>query len=193
MNRFHSNILWQGILLFLSTLILIKFINCCKYSEILKEILIGIISAVLLLLFIEIRDLIIDRIRYGILKGKYKRVEIYNVNHKATENTKYESLQMRYSNVNSIIGLKYLGEREYCFEADYEEGSIKAIIHINQTDNKQGIGHYQYVKKEPNKIMPDLGTFHLQVDTLNANKLYIFHNNLIPSGLAEGYEVWVKK
>ena len=47
-------------------------------------------------------------------------------------------------------------------------------------------------QKKGNHTLPDVGYFKLQVDTLNPKRIYVYHNNLIPSGIAQGYEVWEK-
>jgi len=193
MDKFKSNIVWQSILLVLSGGTLFYISSCTQYSEIIKDILIGIFSAVLLLLFIEIRDLIKDNQKFGTLSGTYKRLDILNADLSVTSDTKYKSMNERYADVNSIIQLKYKGDRKYEFEAEYEEGSKKAIIHLDATNPTEGKGVYQYLSKKPGYRLPDIGYFQLQVDTLNPNKLYLYHNNLVPSGLAQGLEIWVKQ
>jgi len=40
--------------------------------------------------------------------------------------------------------------------------------------------------------MPDLGSYQLQVDNINRKVLYVYYKNMIPNGLAEGYEIWEK-
>jgi len=191
MNRYFSKIKWQGTILVISVILLFLTIPCFEYIEILKGIFIGIIAATILLILIECRELKRDKAMYGKMEGTYERIDIFNVNHKATENSKYESLVERYKNIYSRIELKYLGERQYRFEAEYEEGRKRAVVYIDQTNTEQGSGHYQYIsKKKPEGILPDIGYFRIQVDTLDPNKLYVFHKNIIPSGLAEGYETW---
>lgn len=98
-------------------------------------------------------------------------------------------------NVVKEIILSYKGDREYYFEAEYLEGKVLAHFFINQTNPKIGTGHYQYIsKKEQYKnTMPDIGHYEIQVDETNAKRIYLFHHNLIPSGLADGYEIWERQ
>lgn len=193
MNSYKSNITWQTIVL-ISASISLFCISCqSQYPEILKDVLIGIISAVLLLLFIEIRDAIKDKKNYGYLAGEYKRMDIFNADPTATSDTKYSSMSLRYANVNPQIKFNYKGNRKYEFEADYEEGRKKAVIHLDQINPTEGNGVYQYSSKKGNHTLPDMGYFKLQVDTINPKRLYVYHNNLIPSGLAQGYEIWEKQ
>lgn len=193
MSNYKSNITWQTGLL-ISASIVLFFISCqSQYSEILKDILVGIISALLLLLFIDIRESIKDKNIYGQLTGEYKRIDIFNADPTAVSDTKYSSMNLRYANVDSKIQFNYKGNRKYEFEADYEEGRKKAIIYLDQINPTEGSGVYQYSSKKNNYTLPDMGYFKLQVDTINPNRLYVYHNNLIPSGLAQGYEIWEKQ
>jgi hypothetical protein len=193
MSRFKANIIWQSIILIISGSVLGYISSCSQYPEIGKDILVGIFSAILLLLFIEIRDLIKDNQKFGTLAGSYKRLDILNADMTATSDTKYKSMRDRYAGVNSVIKFKYRGDRKYEFEAEYEEGRKKAIIHLDATNPTEGKGVYQYITKKPGYKLPDIGYFQLQVDTVNPDKLYLYHNNLVPSGLAQGLEIWEKQ
>ena len=192
MNSYKSNITWQSLVLIIISIFLIWISGQPQYSEILKDILIGIISAVLLLLFIEIRDYVRDKNVYGSLAGNYKRKDIFNSDPTATSDTRYTSMSLRYATVDPNIKFIYKGNRKYQFEAEYEEGRKKAIVHLDQINPTEGNGVYQYLSKKPGHALPDIGYFKLQVDTLDSKKLYIYHTNLIPNGLAQGYEVWIQ-
>lgn len=67
-------------------------------------------------------------------------------------------------------------------------------IQLNIENSKIGKGTFQYVKKEQKYtgLMPDLGSYQLQVDNINRKVLYVYYKNMIPNGLAEGYEIWEK-
>ena len=193
MNSSKSNITWQSIVLITASFVLFCISHQSYYSEIFKDVLIGIISAVLLLLFIEVRDSIKDKKIYGFLAGEYKRMDIFNADLTATSDTKYSSLNLRYANINPQIKFNYKGNRKYEFEAEYEEGRKKAVIHLDQINPTEGNGVYQYSSKKGKYTLPDMGNFKLQVDSINPKRLYVYHNNLIPSGLAQGYEFWEKQ
>jgi len=143
MHSYKSNITWQAIVL-LGASVALLCISCqSEYSEILKDVLIGIISAVLLLFFIEIRDSINDRKIYGYLAGEYKRTNIFNADPTATSDTKYSSMSFQYANINPQIKFQYKGYRKYEFEAEYLEGRKKAVIHLDQINPTEGKGVYK--------------------------------------------------
>jgi len=179
-------------LLIVTCILLFIISHQSEYPETFKDILIGILSAVLLLLFIEIRDFVKDKKTYGYLAGEYKRLDILNSDPTATSDTKYTSMNLRYVNVDPKISFTYKGNRKYEFEAEYEEGRKKAVIHLDSINPTEGNGVYQYLSKRLGHTLPDIGYFNLQVDTLNPSMLYIYHTNLIPNGLAQGYEIWLK-
>jgi hypothetical protein len=52
-----------------------------------------------------------------------------------------------------------------------------------------GSGSYQYVEKKAGGIMPDVGTYRVLADQ-SRKKLYVQYSNLLPSGIAAGYEIW---
>ncbi|MBI2271357.1 MAG: hypothetical protein HYU69_13520 [Bacteroidetes bacterium] len=186
MNRYYSNISWFSILLFASGLALLVTTCCCKYSDLFKDITISLFSAILLLWLSEIRDLVRDNSKYGLYAGTYKRTEIYDVDHKATIDSKYISLIDQYKNVDPKIQLRYLGDRKYKIEATYKEGKVTAIIYLDSTNSGEGNGNYQY----STKLTTDIGNYRVLADTQASNKLIVYYKNIIPSGLAEGYEVW---
>lgn len=186
MSKYHSNIIWFSLLLFVLGLALLLTTCCCKYSELLKDITIGLFSAVLLLWLLEIRDLVRDKAKYGLYAGTYKRTEIYDVDHKATIDSKYISLIEQYKDVDPNIQFTYLGDRRYKIEATYKEGKVVAIIYLDQTNSGEGNGNYQYSTKSKT----DIGNYRVLADTQVSNKLIVYYKNMIPSGLAEGYEVW---
>lgn len=197
MSKYYKNIIWLGVTFIGFSFILLVF-NCpCQYSDILKNVFIGLISSLLLLILIEIRDLVRDANTFGKLAGKYRRTEIHQVDYDKKVDSKYNSMMEAYNKegVETKITLQYKGEREYYFEAEYFEGKVLAHFFINQTNPKIGKGHYQYLSKKEKyiKTMPDIGHYEIQVDETNPKKLYLFHHNLIPSGLADGYEVWELK
>src|SRR5579872_1944537 len=116
MDSYKANIKWQIIALILTVFVLILTVSILptilcftQFFEILKEILIGIISAILLLLLIEIRDFKRDKKTYGYLAGDYKRINIFESNPEKTSDTKYSSINSRYKNVAPIITFDYRG------------------------------------------------------------------------------------
>ena len=159
------------------------------YAEIIKDLLIGIVSSFLLLVFIEFREMVDDRLTYGYLSGKYKRESFHNINKDATVDTKYKEV-IPY-NAAPDLTMNYKGLREYEIpEVHYEEGTVKATIFLDKTNKYQGLGNYQYTKTTQ---AVDIGTYTLHVNELDQKRLYVFHQNILPSGLSVGYEVWVKQ
>lgn len=193
MSKYLLNIIVQTILLIVTIALLLLTICFNLDREILKDILIGVFSSILLLLFFEIREYFKDKRKYGHLSGAYFRTDIYEVDHTATINTRYKSLNERYKDVSTKIIIEYKGDRQYVFEADYEEGRKRGVIFVDEENLKIATGHYQYISKKPGYILPDIGDYRFQIDELDKKKIFVFFSNLIPSGLAEGYEVWVRK
>jgi len=194
MNSFKSNICWLLVLLiasFASLSLLLWTISCpTKITEIIKEILIGIVSAILLLLLMEIRNWVRDKKIYGYLNGEYERTGIYKSNLTTTSGTKYSALD--YNGIDPRIKFHYKGNRQYQFESQHKEGRIKAVIFLHETNPSEGNGVYQYLTKTEGDFSTDIGHYKLVVDTVNGKHLYMYYRNLLPSGLAEGYETWKK-
>jgi hypothetical protein len=192
MNSYKSNISLQVGILIISGLALFVIDCPSQFSDIIKEILIGIVSAIILLLLLEIRNAIKDRKVYGYLKGKYKRVDIFEIDSEKKSDTKYKSMNFLYANVNSLITFHYKSDRKYEFEVEYKEGQVKAVVYLNEINPLEGKGTYQYRHKHESCILPDMGEYFFSVDTFNPKKIYVHYKNSIPSGLAEGYEIWEK-
>jgi hypothetical protein len=194
MDSYRRNIWWLLAILIISStslLSLLLVISCpTQFSEIIKEILIGIVSATLLLLFLETKNWATDKRIYGYLNGEYKRIGIFISDLTKTSDTKYSPQD--YDGVDPRIKFLYKGNRQYQFESQHKEGKIKAVIYLDQINPSEGSGVYQYSEKLKDYILPDIGYFKLIVDTLDCKRLYVYHRNLIPSGLAEGYEIWQK-
>lgn len=159
-----------------------------------KSILIGIASSSLVVLVIETVASVKDYYRLANLSRSYKRVKITNTLDNRHPNGIYEDLTQRYidKGVSSEITMVYKGEGEYEGEAFYEEGKVKFTICLDKTNPKIGVGAYQFLEKSNGYEIPDLGTYTIQVDTKNTDKIYIYFSNIIPNGLAKGYEIWTK-
>ena len=88
--------------------------------------------------------------------------------------------------------MTYQGEGEYNGTATYKDGKVEITINLEKANPKIGKGIYQYNDKT------DLGTYEIQVDRNDINKIYVSYSNVISSnsafsGLARGYEIWEKK
>lgn len=210
-NPFTINFLALGFIILLCSFILISECQCChNYNDTFRNIIIGILSSAILLALIEFILLIRDSTKYAFLSGKYKRLEIYQLNENRIRWTKDESIEKNgkrfeyktdscyhrlafYDDLTDIkkIELKYLFNGKYSGTVDYDEGTTKISITLDNTNEMQGKGTYQYTKSTDNKL-PNLGTYEIQVDELDKSKIYVYYKNTIPSGLAEGYEIWKK-
>jgi hypothetical protein len=85
-NPFYINITWLGIIVIITSILLLFFSSECNdcicvahISSKTENILIGIFASSLLLLFNEIVQLISDKKNYDYLKGEYKRTIIADV------------------------------------------------------------------------------------------------------------------
>jgi ABC-type transport system involved in multi-copper enzyme maturation permease subunit len=156
-----------------------------------KNVFIGFLASFLTVLLIEIINVIYNCRMLSKLKGTYKRIKITNVSgQKQPDGGVYDDLTERYNTqkVNSEIRLKYNGEGEYIGTASYEEGEVEFTINLNRSNPKTGTGIYQYI----NKTEPDLGIYDIQVDKNCNDRIYVKYSNVIPSGNAQGYEIWEK-
>jgi len=60
---------------------------------------------------------------------------------------------------------------------------------LNSADKITGTGSYKYREEDGE----DYGVYKFQVVDKKKNKILVYYENILPSGLAEGYEIWVKK
>ncbi len=93
--------------------------------------------------------------------------------------------------MDSTIKIKHLGEGRFFGSCYYEEGKVEFEIFLDVNNPSYGVGTYQYLSKNKNDYkMPDFGKFELIRDKVDKEKILIYHKNIVPSGLAEGYEIW---
>ena len=205
-NPFIINSLWLGIIVMLCSVILIGECQCChNYNETFRNVIIGVLSSALLLLLVEVILFIRDFLKFSFLAGKYKRLEIYQINENRIRWTKDESIEINgkqfeykkdscyhrlafYDELSNRkkIKLEYLFNGKYSGTVEYDEGTTKISITLDSTNEMQGKGTYQYTNRR------DLGTYEVQIDKINTKRIYLYYKNTIPSGLAEGYEIWEK-
>lgn len=177
-----------GLVFFGALLFFVRF-GSSPFAEISKDLFIGIVSSFFLLVLIEFKEIMEDKSTYGYLAGKYKRESFSNINKDAKVNTKYKEVKP-YNALPDLV-MNYKGLREYEIpELHYEEGTVKATIFLDKTNKYQGLGNYQYTKTTQ---VVDIGTYMVHVNELDQKRLYVFHQNVLPSGLSVGYEVWVKQ
>jgi hypothetical protein len=180
------------ILIFLAIVSLTISIFLCNGD--LKNILIGIFSSAFVVITIETVALTKDYCLFSILSEDYKRIKITITLDNRNPLGIYEDITDRYvkAGVNSAIKLKYRGDGEYQGRACYEEGEVMFTINLDKTNPKIGHGVYQYISKKHCCEMPDLGIYKIQLDTLNSDRLFVYYSNVVPNGLARGYEIWTK-
>lgn len=191
---------------------------CFPFPPALENILLGIISSAILLVLTEIINLIVDRTKYGFLKRDYLKQTITQVNEGRERSNNIQDKNrletengVRYINdsiyhelsyysfdkIQYLTKLKYhyhgiyIGTVEYLdhINSDWRNGKVvktKALItlNLNLANKMTGTGSYKYLNRD------DFGKFEFQVDEQNTNRIIVNYINTIPSGLAEGYEVW---
>lgn len=157
-----------------------------------KNICLGIFGSAVFALILGLIDIASENSRLSFLKGDYTRCKITNRKDERDPDGAYEDLTPRYNaaNIDSKISIVHNGEGEYSGTAIYEQGKVRFTINLDRINPSVGSGTYQYVDKKPG--LPDIGTLAIQVDSSNRNILYVFYSNVIPSGLASGYEIWEK-
>ena len=169
----------------------IIFAPCLKLSNEFKNVVTGVFTSSLVVLIIELISLLHDLVNLSKLKGTYTRKEITNWDQASSEHKDITNDYIE-SNVNDSITLTYQGEGEYNGTATYKDGTVEITINLEKANPKIGKGIYQYYDKT------DLGTYKIQVDRNDINKIYVSYLNVISSnsalsGLAHGYEIWEKK
>ncbi|MCX5806949.1 MAG: hypothetical protein NT010_12960 [Proteobacteria bacterium] len=162
-----------------------------------KDFLVGLLSSSIVVLFIEAISYWRDLRRFSYLRGKFKRVEIYNKikPDRATKDGKdYEDMTTRYvaEKVCPLIKIRHLGEGRFTGSAHYEEGKVKFDLLLDALNPAHGFGAYQYTVKKPGYPLPDFGKYELFRDKLNDDRVYVYYENIAPTKRAEGYEVWEK-
>jgi low affinity Fe/Cu permease len=187
------------ILSLLAIIALIIFIlalkTCWTINLTAESILIGLLTSTTVVLFIETITFLKNTSRYSYFNRDFKRLEIYNKLSERRNDKIYEDITPRYNekNVNTSIKVKHCGEGRFVGTAYYEEGKVEFEIFLDQTNPSYGLGSYQYIHKTKGYEMPDFGKLELIRDKVDKEKIYIYYKNIVPSGLAEGYEVWENK
>jgi hypothetical protein len=161
------------------------FILHCYDYELWQDVFTGIFSAIILIIVLEWRDHKRDRKIYGTLEGTYKRVAFKLPDRMKTYDTIYKDVPF----IPAKITLQYKGLRRYSFDAQYDEGLVRGTFHTDEHSADFGTGIYQYVSKPD----VDLGTYNYYRDQVNTKLLYVLHENILPSGLAEGLEIWERQ
>lgn len=164
--------------------------------EIVRNLLLGIIASSVTVIILEIIDWFYDFVQFSYLKGSYRRIKIEKGLDKRNEktDTKYEDITNDYKNVNPRIKLKYKGSGQYTGNLDYNEGRAEFVLNLNKENKYIGNGIYYYLFKHDNykQKMPDQGEYEIVVEKSKPIRIYVYYNNLIPSKLAWGYEIWEK-
>lgn len=207
-NPYFNNIIWLLVIIFVAT-----FLPCFGrcYFEInstFENILTGIISSSILLLIIEFINFITDKKKYGFISGKYRKVFIAERNPNGqrssdlpdefwTKNKKRINDDSCYHELSfySLPMKKYTTKLKYHHNGIYT-GTVKyfgntetkatayVTLNLNLANRMTGMGSYKYACKD------DFGKYEFQVDEENARRIIVYYKNTIPSGLAEGYEIW---
>jgi hypothetical protein len=157
-----------------------------------KNISLNIFSSATVVFIIELIVLVRDSWRYSFLQGTYKRTQIFGTDPEKKTDTKYVDMTKTYNDniVNQEIVLHYDGDAKYHGYAHYDKGKkgkTKITLNLDTENPMTGTGTYQYLEK----TVIDIGTYKFQVD-IDKKRIYIFYSNLLPSGLASGYEIWKK-
>ena len=71
-------------------------------------------------------------------------------------------------------------------ESHIEKNTAKFTFNLNLGNKMIGTGSYKYIQTD------DYGKYEFQVDEDDNNRIVVSYENTIPSGLANGYEIWEK-
>jgi len=209
-NPYFNNIIWLLVIIFIATFL--PYFGHCYFeiNSTFENILTGIISSSLLLLIIEFINFITDKKKYGFISGKYRKIFIAERNPdgqrscvlpdefwtKDKKRIDDDSCYYELSNYGLPME-KYFTKLKYQYNGIYmgtvkyfgnTETKAKAFVtlNLNLANRMTGIGSYKYAGKD------DFGKYEFQVDEENKRRIIVYYKNTIPSGLAEGYEIWGK-
>lgn len=193
---------------------------CFEFKPRTENILVGILSSAFLLLFVEIINWIIDKKKFGYLAGTYRKTLITQVNSNGLGTSEIKDANIREVNekikfisdscyhsldyyecnkVEYTTFLEYHYHGIYTGYVEYFDHKIgnwknnsfikvraKITINLNTANKMIGSGSYKYSN------IDDFGKYEIQVDDENNNRIIVNYKNTLPSGLAEGYEIWEK-
>lgn len=178
------------------------------------HIVTGLFYSAVILLINEIAQYFRDRRTLGVLRGEYERVEKYEKIEKglrAEDLTSERKVELRKSGREAVNGTSYTKFRygigpAWTIKLNYhhsglytgtvkypkywgnkeESTDVKITLKLNDGINT-GSGTYSYMEKH------DYGTYSFQIREQDYNKIIVKYQNVVPSGIVEGYEVWQKK
>ena len=177
-------------------LILVSILGAClpyifgefKFTN---DLSLALLSSGLFALLIEISLYVNDVWKYSFLEGKWVREKFLNRNDKTSDSNYDDYTDNRYKNINPEIILKYNGDGEYSGIVHYELGRVDFVLSIRKNNLLNAFGTYQYIGIVNSQGLPDVGIFDAIIDQ-NKKRIYISHENKLPSGLARGTEIWKK-
>jgi len=184
-------------LIFIAIIIIALILTkeCLKYNSSIEALLISLLASILVVLIIELITYLMNVSRYSFLSKDFKRIKIFNKIDARAGDTIYEDITNRYNgSVAPLIKIKHHGEGRFTGKANYEEGLLSFELFLDKTNPSYGTGTYQYTKKYKKYalLMPDFGKLETIRDKNDLKKVYIIYQNISPSGIAAGYEIWKK-
>lgn len=191
-------------------------------TEIVNEFVNATFSSIILLLILEIIVFRRDK-ELGYLDGQYVRKYItqinedgqrsknidlskrsdeeYRSNIKFLEDYKYHELTfyacdttewvitLNYDFAGNYTGIAeyYLHDTKSPYDFPKPKTNVEINFSLNSADKITGTGSYQY------QTAQDYGIYKFQVIDKTKKRILVYYKNVLPSGLAEGYEIWEKK
>lgn len=158
------------------------------YATMVENILLGIFGALVIFICIDFVDYLTDKKKFGKLAGFYVRIDFKLPDRSRTA----DSIWIKDNPFERGVEFKlnYKGNRRYEAIVPYPDGPsrVKAVLYADPDDANLGNGSYQYLDKP----IADFGTYNFHVDQKDPTKIYVYHKNVVPSGIAEGLEIWKK-
>jgi hypothetical protein len=185
------NPILKRILVYLVAIGVVIVVILCKWNDydvMIENVLLGLFGSLIVFLAIDTVEYFKDKVEFGKLAGYYERIDFKLPDHTKTA----DSIWMIDNPFRRGVEFKleYKGHRKYEAILNYPDGdsNVKVTLFAEENDANIGIGHYQYLDKP----IADFGTNTFHVDQKNGNRLYVYSKNVVPSGLAEGLEIWKK-
>lgn len=185
------------------------YISSIMRHPVYSNIVIGIFSSLLLLLFFDIYQLITEYYKFQYLYGTFYRVEFLTKTPDTTGETPFSKISNYYDSINRLVTIHYKGTGIFTGIAEYQEGDVNFELSLDGNTPSVGQGSYNYIttrqqvginggRKEFNNYTReiqklDFGEYRTHKYSLNVDLVVLYHRNTAPSSTSEGYEILLNK
>ncbi len=158
-----------------------------------ENILLGLLSSLILVIIFGIIQSAKDYGKFGYLFGEFRRIRFFeqDFDSQSSDNA-YKECMGYYRTLRKQIRFVYKGSGVFIGIAEYSGGTVHFEICLDENNPSMGKGSYHYVtdKKNTRALQNlDFGIYTLYKYTLNIDYVILYHENVVPSKRASGYEL----